>query len=308
MDTGANESAETTIDHHVTRLDRPMSIISGLAHHDAIFDLAESFPPLPATVSRLATIIADPRSEVEDVTAILREDPMVVATLLREANSAASAPVNPITTVEAAVMRLGLARVLAVATSSGIPAKAHSELTSYNLSAGELWSHSIRASYVAEAIHRTSRDLAGPEVVTAALLHDIGQMVLDEILDPRFFREARISNIQITTAERELVDVDHAELGAMLLELWGIPDSIATAVRFHHEPDLCETMLAHVVSLSDLLVHELTGELSDHSDDGPGRIEQSLETLGLDHQKIVDKSTMLLDKAGLMPEPKTECD
>jgi len=274
----------------------------GLALHNELFELAEAVPPLPSTVTRLAAIISDSDSELEDVTSVLREDPLLVASLLRESNSATSAPASAIATIDAAIMRLGMARVLAVATAAGAPAQTQTELTSYEMSSGQLWEHSIRSSYVAEAIYRMNRSLCGPEVVTASLLHDVGKMLLDQALDPVYFREARSCHLQTTDAERELVDVDHAEIGAILLELWDIPQSIVDTVRFHHKPENCESLMAHVVFIADFVTHDLFDSVPKHVQRNHGRYHQSLTVLGLDNNGVLDQAKKLLIDVGHMDE------
>lgn len=275
-----------------------------LHHH--LLDLAEAMRPLPATVSRLASVIADETSQIDEVSSILREDPSLIAALLRESNSAASAPASEIVTVEAAIMRLGLARVLAIATSSALGAETQQPLAAYDLAPGELWGHSITCSYVAEAICRMSSKAVGAEVVTAALLHDIGQIVLNNVLDHEQFTLARENNLLVTTAERELVEVDHAELGAMLLELWEIPRSITDAVRFHHNPDASlGDLLAHVVCVANHLAHEVTDQGFDEtvlSEAAEVQLLASLEVLSLDREDVVERATKLLLKAEIIKE------
>ncbi|MCP3989461.1 MAG: HDOD domain-containing protein [Actinomycetia bacterium] len=275
-----------------------MSTTRGLTLHNDLLDLAEAVPPLPSTVTRLASAIANAQCEIEEITTIVREDPIVVAALLRESNSAASAPVSEIVTTEAAIMRLGTARVLAVATDSGLPEQTREGLTSYQMEAGELWEHSIRVSYVAEAIYKANRALAGPEVVTAALLHDLGQMLLDKVLDPHHFGEAMACHTEITAAERELVEVDHAELGALLLELWGIPWSISDAVRHHHQPEFGESAMPYIVSAADRFVHEIFDARLASPEDNHEHLLRSLAFLGLDYHGVLDGAHKLLTDYG----------
>jgi putative nucleotidyltransferase with HDIG domain len=292
---------------------------SNLDLHHHLLSLAEAMRPLPMTVCRLAALIADEHSQMADVVTILRDDPSLVAALLRQSNSAASAPATEIVTVEAAIVRLGLARVLAIATHTAIGTQPQEALAAYDLPPGQLWDHSIRVSYVAEAIYRRSPKKVGPEVVTAALLHDIGQIVLDKVLDPLHFHLARDHHVLVTTAERELVEVDHAELGAMLLELWEIPSSISNAVRYHHEPATDVDFPAHVVRAANLLSHVLDDELGQVGEDldraadpstdraeeraqDEQQLQRSLQLLEVERDDIVARAIDLLRKAGLLPE------
>lgn len=290
-----------------------MNQTSNLDLHHHLLSLAEAMKPLPTTVCRLAALIADERSQIDDVVGVLRDDPSLVAALLRQSNSAASAPAAEIVTVEAAVVRLGLARVLAIATHVGIGTQPQQALAAYHMPPGKLWEHSIRTSYVAEALYRRTDRKVGPEVVTAALLHDIGQIVLDKVLDPGHFQLARHHHVLVTTAERELVEVDHAELGALLLELWEIPASIADAVRFHHEPRDGDDVAAHVVCAANLLTHVM-GQ-NDAPDPGAEpfdvavvyldderQLAESLTLLHVERNDVIDLALNLLRRAGLEAE------
>lgn len=237
-----------------------------LALHDRLVGVAESIEPLPAAVVELAGVLADPEVGVREVADILRRDPVLVASVLREANSAASAPVQPIVEVDAAVARLGLGRVLAAACGGALGTWIHEPLAAYQQESG-IWTHAVASSYVAEAIQRLSNGRVGPEVVTCALLHHLGQIVLDKLLDPSVFWLVALGASSVVAAERELLDADHAELGALLLELWELPDALIEPVRYHHDPLAVEGTKAAAVSLASTLAYELLAQDAQVSDD-----------------------------------------
>jgi len=281
---------------------------SSLEFHHQLLDLAEAMKPLSSTVVKLAAAVADPDSTMRDVEAILREDPSLVAALLREANSAASAAASEISTVEGAVIRLGLARVLAIGAASSIgESEARNALPAYSLAEGGLWKHSMVTSYVAEAMYRSTPKTIGAEAVAAALLHDVGKLVLDKVLDPRYFRRGRKYNRVITKAERELADVDHAELSALLLEMWGIPTVIVDAVRYHHEPELATTPMAHVISVANTLAHGFETEIGftyasyDLLEGREGSVKASLDMLNLKLDVVEQRARTLLEANGILP-------
>jgi putative nucleotidyltransferase with HDIG domain len=265
--------------------------------HHQILDRAEALRPLPITVVRLAATVADPESDVDDMVTILREDPSLVASLLREANSAWSGPSANITTIQAAVTRLGSGRVLAIAMDVSLDLQTPLQLVGYDMTGEQLREHAIFASFVAEAVQSLARDRVGPEAITAAFLHDIGKGLLDEHLDNRFFRFAWSPDREIIDAEQELAGVDHAELGALLLELWGIPRSISDAIRYHHQPEVAPSSLAAVVAISDGLSHHFRGSRPGTLD---GTVEWSLDHLGLERAQVMDRTEKVLYRAGLL--------
>ena len=264
-----------------------------------VLELAEAIRPMPASVGRLAAVVSDEFGQLSDVAAVVREDPMLVTNLLTEANSAASSPLSKITTVEAAVTRLGLARVMAVASLAVFGPDARKALDAYRMPAGALIEHAVRSSYVAEAAYGMLSGELDASVVTAALLHDLGMLALDMVLDRDQVEEAMAEGVVITTVERELVKVDHAELGALMLETWALPACLITAVRHHHEPFSVSDPATHVVAVADLLTHERypTGAV-----DGDSRgdvLASLLDRLWLDRAELVRRSDRMMERAGL---------
>jgi putative nucleotidyltransferase with HDIG domain len=268
-----------------------------LTLHHHVLDRAESLRPLPLTVVRLASTVADPDSDVDDLVTILREDPSLVASLLREANSAWSGPSSNITTIQAAVTRLGSGRVLAIAMDVSLDLPIPTKLAGYDVSAQQLREHAIWASFVAEAVQSLARDRVGPEAITAAFLHDIGKGLLDEHIDSRYFQFAWSPDREIVDAEQELTGLDHAELGALLLELWGVPRQIVEGIRFHHHPELATGSLAAVVAIADGLTHHFQGSRPGCLD---STVEWSLQHLGVERDQVLDRSEKVLFRAGLL--------
>ncbi len=263
--------------------------------HTQLFDVAEALPPLPGSVVQLASTVADDDSDLDDVVAIVREDPGLATALLAEANSAASGSSSEIVTIEAALVRLGLARTLALSCSKTVGPQAIKALNAYQLPAGGLWRHSVVASYVAEATFRLLRGSVGPEVVTSTLLHDIGRVVVNDVIDPEPF--AKIAeHMTIEAAERELLDADHAEVGGLLLEMWGVPTSITEAVGAHHSPSYARDDPATVVSLASAIANQLEPQSVGVHD--ANEIERLAFALGLDLDLIMSKSRQLLEAAG----------
>jgi HD-like signal output (HDOD) protein len=85
------------------------------------------------------------------------------------------------------------------------------------------------------------------EAFVSGLLHDIGVTLLIAYLPERYDRitaEMRNTNLSFYEVERSLYSVDHAEIGAHLLDAWGLPFQVLEAVAFHHSaPNLHHTRL-----------------------------------------------------------------
>lgn len=127
---------------------------------------------------------------------------------------------------------------------------------------------------------------AHQEAVTAALLHDIGKLLIVGDENGRWSdvnELAQARGIAPHEIERELTGVTHAEIGGHLLSLWGLPDGIVEPVALHHDPQpTAGTRLdpVAVVHIADGLSHEVA-PATDASPPPAGIDEDLLEDLGL---------------------------
>jgi HD-like signal output (HDOD) protein len=110
------------------------------------------------------------------------------------------------------------------------------------------------------AIDAQTKDAA----FAAALLSKVGRGVLELSHGDAYRRlveSARASGRRIADVERETLGVTHAEVGACLLDVWGLPSSIVDAVRFHHDPTAAPPatrLIAHAVHVADALANDAT--------------------------------------------------
>jgi len=206
----------------------------------ALVQSALELEPLPASVTRLASTVADPDSDLQDVVEILEFDQALTGRLLRSANSASSASSSPITSVRAAVLRLGSGSILSLATASCVQTRMNQSLPAYGLGEGALWRHSVAAAVAAETVNRAAKRKAPPESFTAALLHDVGKLTLARFLDDEVVQILRRADARglgpSLQAETEVLGVNHAELGGLIAQHWSLPATIVQGIVFHHEP------------------------------------------------------------------------
>jgi len=223
--------------------------------------------PLPASASRLASLVVDENSHVDDIVQIINFDPALTAKLLRAANSAISAPRNPITTVRDAVVRLGPGQVLLLAIGGHVSTQMRASLQSYGLEEGRLWRHSVAAALVAESFRKMRLVRVPAESFTAALLHDVGKLLIGRHVGPEILgeiRQRRESGKTDAEAETEVLQVDHARLGAAIAKQWGLPESIVRGIALHHDPQSApfdkDKTICDVTYLSNVIARTVEGE------------------------------------------------
>jgi HD-like signal output (HDOD) protein len=217
---------------------------------------ANNLDPLPASVTRLAAIASRDSWNVKEVEEIVSLDQALSLRLLRMANSAASASLMPIVTVRDAVVRMGLGSLLSLATATSVQKKLTGAVPEYGLSEGELWRHSVAAALAAESAPAFCEAELPPETYAAALLHDVGKLVLSRYLEPDILRvlsdareEGHLSSLR---AESELLGVHHGELGGLIAQYWKLPDRLVAGIIHHHTPDQANDLVADVVHVANI--------------------------------------------------------
>jgi putative nucleotidyltransferase with HDIG domain len=203
----------------------------------------------------------DPNTSIGQVAEVIQEDVGMSSKVLQLCNSAFFGLSQRIVNLPSAVAYLGMETVKNLALtfeafrvfegSSCIPPSIYDSIQR----------HSVETAAIASAlpVKRAIREVT----VAAALLHDIGSLFLASKM-PNQFRSvltlARESGRQPFQVEEELLGTSHAEIGAYLLRLWGIPNLAVEAIAHHHHP----TRVPHTdfdssvaVYVADLLAHEL---------------------------------------------------
>lgn len=231
---------------------------------DDIRKKVSSYPSMPQTVVKLRELLKKDDVPINAIENILRQDPGLSANVLRLANSAHFGLSSKVGSLKKAVMLLGLKRFEQIAISAYMNKAMDKVVEGYNLSPGELWLHSIAVATTAEAIAKFLKIADLDDVFIPALLHDMGKLVLGEFVKKE---SKQIENIvakgeSLVRAEYLVLGIDHAEIGALILEKWFFPIDIVNAVRWHHDPEyISETdkclkesrMQSDIVYLSNLI-------------------------------------------------------
>jgi HD-like signal output (HDOD) protein len=207
-----------------------------------VIEQANGLAPLPATAVRLAELIGDPDCHVEQVAELIAFDQPLTLKLLRAANSVASASATPVGNVAEAVIRMGTAQVLALALAAGARPFLQPGIPAYGLAEGALWRHSVAAAVATEVMRGCGGLDPPPEAFTAALLHDVGKLVMNRVLTPNvlgfILRAQEVDHQDRVDAELLLLEVQHAELGGLIAQHWRLPPRVVNGITYHHHPEM----------------------------------------------------------------------
>jgi HD-like signal output (HDOD) protein/ActR/RegA family two-component response regulator len=198
-------------------------------------------PALPRTSASLAEALADPEVPFGKIGGIIERDVGITAKLLQLVNSAFFCLSHRVTSVRMAVQYLGLDTLERLVLTAEIFRSFPLARAIAGFSLDGLQEHSQAAARIAAKLPAPPPIVA--DAVIAALLHDTGKLVLASRL-PREFEQAlvmsRKEGLPVFQAEERIAGANHAQIGAYLLGLWGLPDRIVDAVCRHHRPALAE--------------------------------------------------------------------
>ena len=228
----------------------------------ALLETAQDMGALPVTVSQLVRLVADDDYEIRDLVGIVSLDQSLMASLLRQANSASSAPVTPVTTIRDAAVRLGVSSLLSMALAASVSDKMNAALPGYAMSEGALWRESVAASVAADVLRVKASIDVPMEAGTAALLHDLGKVVLSahlgtQVLEVLGRTAAETDGQKLLEAENAALGTNHVEVGAMVAAQWQLPETIVEAIRCHHQFSRDLSPVSATVSVAHAMVPQV---------------------------------------------------
>jgi len=252
----------------------------------AVIGQMESVPSMPALFTELVDELQSPNASLQTVAEIISRDVGMTTQILHLVNSAFFGLRREISSPAAAVTYLGLNTVMALVTTlhifQRVDEAAHGWL---NLDA--MWRHSMGTASLARAIARdvsTDKKLI-EDAFAGGLIHDLGRIILGTSFPDRYreiMERSKREQRPLIEVERETFGATHAEVGAYLIGIWGLPNPIAEALAFRHRPSQVKT-----TDFTPLTAVHVACALDHQARDGgsdPARVmldEEYLRSMGL---------------------------
>lgn len=224
----------------------------------------DALPVAPQIYVQLNAALADANSSAADIAGIVESDPGLSAKVLQVVNSSFFGLARSISSITEAISYLGVGMVRNLAVSVGILRQIDTSRMPDCFSVEAEHAHGILTG-------RLAAKLAPRECVedafTAGVLHDLGNLIVATKLPEDFVRArnaARETARPLHQVEREMNGYCHGEVGAYLLGLWGLRQTVVEAVAHHHAPSAIQTRTFDAVGavhVADLLVQRRGGEL-----------------------------------------------
>jgi HD-like signal output (HDOD) protein/CheY-like chemotaxis protein len=226
----------------------------------------KNLPTLPALQSKLTEELRKDSPSMDNIGETISRDIGMTVKILQLVNSAFFGLAQPVNSPADAAVYLGLNTLRSLVLSMGIFSQ-YDQNTCRHFSLEALAQHSWITAAMARKIAQSERlDFKIIEqCFLAGLLHDTGQLVLAFGLPGEYaavISKARNENVPVWQVEQEFFGATHADVGAYLLALWGLPNPITEAVAMHHLPARCaahEFSPAVAVHAADFFAHKLSG-------------------------------------------------
>ncbi|MCE5250850.1 HDOD domain-containing protein [bacterium] len=243
------------------------------------------FASVPKLAVPIITMANDDRTSLTDLAKLIEMDPEFSARILEIANSSAYGFRRKITSISHAVVLLGWNAIKMLALGSTIL----SQMSTRN---HRLFSHCTQTAQIARFLAQEANFYKIEEIAVVGLLHDIGAFILEMYFPNEYLKARQYAidhSVPIFVGERELFDIDHADVGGWTLEEWKLPENISDSVAKHHRFDPAhyharKTAVIHVADVLALAVNY----------SGPpwekihGMSEKALDILGFTNTELRD--------------------
>jgi putative nucleotidyltransferase with HDIG domain len=238
--------------------------LQAILHSEAIRAMVshlDALPLAPRTYWQITQAAGNEDASLAEIGTIVEQDPALVAKVLQLVNSAYFGLAQQITSATLAVQYLGLELIKGLALAEHMFTLTVPE--NAGLSLEDQRQHSLLTARLAKTIANDTK--RAEDVFTAAMVHDVGKLILAcgrPALYARVVQLSKDRSRQCHLLEQNAFGASHAEVGAYLLGVWGLPLPIVEAVAFHHEPERAATADRRVVAsvhAADVVVDGICG-------------------------------------------------
>lgn len=199
----------------------------------------DALQPVSQIGNRAMEVISNPDSSLNEVVDIIKYDQAMTANILRICNSAFFGLKKEIVSIKQAVAYMGVDKVACLVMVGHNRANFNKMNEGYDLDEGALWRYSVSSALIAQDLAEKRKLENTSFLFTSALLKDIGKVVLNtymyealEDIQSKVSKEGKT----FIEAEKEILGIDHAELGGKIAEKWNLSQATVDIIKNHHNP------------------------------------------------------------------------
>jgi len=203
---------------------------------DAIVGRIDEISTLPHVAVKVMQVANDPASDAGELKMAMESDVSLSARVLKCVNSSAYATRRKITNLQQAIAYLGTKQIRNLAVTAAVSELFKDDETIGTYCRSNLWKHLVSVGLCARMIAKRLGSNEGEDIFLAGLLHDIGIVLEDQHVHDTFRKVigSLREGTSLPATERNLFGFDHTMMGEKIGELWGFPDPVISALRYHH--------------------------------------------------------------------------
>lgn len=259
---------------------------------------------LPSVYTQLEEALKDPQHTRDDIANVVSIDPALSTRILRIINSSYYALPNTVQNIRTAVNLIGEYDLRNMVLVSSV-VNSVTVLVDRGIDLLQFWRHSIRCGITAKLLAKIYAVSDPEQLFLAGLLHDLGQLIIYKN-EPELFNTVLWHVTQEGSdrylVEQRLLGFDHAIIGALLADNWGLPKKLIEIIMYHHQPEHSTQYQkeAKLVCLADRLVHflELHNNLAEMDfEQLPTVINSYLDDLNIPKSLLLGVSTDMIEQS-----------
>ena len=197
---------------------------------------------LPEIVIKVAELVQNPKSSAADLGKVIAHDSGLTSRVLRLVNSAYYGFPKQISSIQHAIMILGFTTIKGLVLSSSIfRIFTPKDNLIVSLDHKKFWKHSLLTAIASKKIHKKLFFEDNENIFSAAILHDIGKLILDQYDHDNYTKviaevPEQIYGNQVLIAEQKHCQVTHPTIGHIVAEGWNLPEVLIDIIKYHHNP------------------------------------------------------------------------
>lgn len=223
-----------------------------------------SFATLPEVTSKIIATVEDPKSTAGTLHKIVSHDPALVTRIMKVVNSAFYGLPGQIGSIERAIVLLGLNAIKNIAVAASLGQLFRGAKLCDGFTPKDLWTHCIAVGVTARELAKQMKLPVADEAFLAGMIHDVGLLISLQTA-PEQLRQvceiAKSSDRAFIDLEREVMGMDHQQLGTCLAEQWRFPKNCQLVAGYHHQPSALgdgNRLLVSLVYVADTICCQST--------------------------------------------------
>lgn len=214
-------------------------------------------PMMPGSAGRITSLLNDVNASSRQLTDAIIYDPILTARILRLANSPIYSLQKNVSTLKHAVEIVGMKAIYEILII-GLAADSFAKEIRHSDKGKKIWEHSLAVALLSRELGHILKLRGTEEAFICGLLHDIGKILLLKNDFQNFSHTLEENDeVDMLQAESSAFGYNHAQIGSLVANRWGLPDGVCHTILNHHNPSQAEqfVVVAHLVSVADMIAN-----------------------------------------------------